>query len=196
MLKCQSTSCYRASLHHVKGSVYSMLKGQSTSCQRASLHHVTRPVYIMLKGQSTSCQRASLHHVKGPVYITSKGQSTSCQGDCLHHVKGPVYLMLKYQSTSWLSLTRNPEVLSSTLTGSSWTFVRVYLRKTLQSPSLVLAKPWKDINNLSCRHDMTEILLKTASNTIQSISQSINQSINHSTSFQIYIVSKGQTTLC
>ena len=32
----------------------------------------------------------------------------------------------------------------------------------LQSPSLVLVKPRKDMNNLSCRCDMTEKLLKAA----------------------------------
>ena len=41
--------------------------------------------------------------------------------------------------------------------------------KTLQSPSLVLAKPRKDMNKVSFRCDMTEILLKAAQNTIQSI---------------------------
>ena len=39
-------------------------------------------------------------------------------------------------------------------------FVGVSLRKTLKSPSLVLVKPREDMNNVSCRHDMTEILLK------------------------------------
>ena len=32
----------------------------------------------------------------------------------------------------------------------------------LQSPSLVLVKPKKDMNNVSCRRDMTEIVLKAA----------------------------------
>ena len=32
----------------------------------------------------------------------------------------------------------------------------------LQSPSLVLVKPRKDMNNVSCRRDMTEIVLKAA----------------------------------
>ena len=43
-------------------------------------------------------------------------------------------------------------------------FVGVSLDKTLQSPSLVLVKPRKDMNNASCRSDMTktEILLKAA----------------------------------
>ena len=59
-------------------------------------------------------------------------------------------------------LTRNPGVLGSSRTGSSGFFVRVSLGKTLQSPSLVLVKPRKDMNNVSCRRDMTEILLKVA----------------------------------
>ena len=33
--------------------------------------------------------------------------------------------------------------------------------KTLQSPSMVLMRSRKDMNNVSCCHDMTEILLKT-----------------------------------
>ena len=41
--------------------------------------------------------------------------------------------------------------------------------KTLQSPSLVLVKTRKEMNNVSCRRDMSEILLKAAYNTIQSI---------------------------
>ena len=36
------------------------------------------------------------------------------------------------------------------------------LGKTLQGPSLVLLKPWKYMNNMGCRRDMTEILLKAA----------------------------------
>ena len=41
-------------------------------------------------------------------------------------------------------------------------FVGVSLGKTLQSPSLVLVKPRKDMNNVSCCRDITEILLKAA----------------------------------
>ena len=59
-------------------------------------------------------------------------------------------------------LTHNPGVLSSSHTGSSGFFVGVSLGKTLQSPSLVLGKPKKDMNNVSCSCDMTEILLKAA----------------------------------
>ena len=36
------------------------------------------------------------------------------------------------------------------------------LGKTLQSPSLVVVKPRKDMDNVSCRPDITEILLKAA----------------------------------
>ena len=39
-------------------------------------------------------------------------------------------------------------------------FAGVSLGKTLQSPSLVLVQPRKDINNVSRRRDMTEILFK------------------------------------
>ena len=60
-------------------------------------------------------------------------------------------------------LTRNPGVLGSSRTGSSRFFMRVSK---------------KDINNVSCCCHMTEVLLKAAYNTIQSINQSINRSIN------------------
>ena len=59
-------------------------------------------------------------------------------------------------------LTHNPGILGSSHTGSSGFFMGVSLSKTLQSPSLVLVKPRKDINNVSCRRDMTEILFKVA----------------------------------
>ena len=54
----------------------------------------------------------------------------------------------------------NPGVLGSSHTRSSGFFVGVSLGKTLLSPSLVLAKSRKDMNNVNCRRDMTEILLK------------------------------------
>ena len=57
-------------------------------------------------------------------------------------------------------LTHNPVVLGSNNTGSSG--FSVSLGKTLQSPSLVLEKPRKDMNNVNCCRDMTEILLKAA----------------------------------
>ena len=66
-------------------------------------------------------------------------------------------------------LTCNLGTLGSTHTGSSGTSMGVSLGKTLHSHSLVLGKPKKDMINLSCHRDMTEILLKAAQNTIQSI---------------------------
>ena len=75
-------------------------------------------------------------------------------------------------------LTRNAGVLGSSHTGSSGLFVGLSLGKTLQSPNLVMVKPRKDMNNVSCRHDMTEILLKAEYNTIQSFSYS-NQSVEN-----------------
>ena len=59
-------------------------------------------------------------------------------------------------------LTRNPWALGSSRTGSSGFFAKVSSGKTNQSPSLVLVKPRKDMNGVSCRRDMTEILLKAA----------------------------------
>ena len=38
----------------------------------------------------------------------------------------------------------------------------MFLGKTLQRPSLILENPRKDMNNMSCCHDITEILLKAA----------------------------------
>ena len=55
-------------------------------------------------------------------------------------------------------LTVNLRVLGSNHTGSSELLVS--LGKTLQSPSQVLMKTRKDMNNVSCCCDMTEILLK------------------------------------
>ena len=56
-------------------------------------------------------------------------------------------------------LTRNPEVLGSSHTGSSGFFVGVSLGKTLQNDSLVLVKSSIDMNNVSCRRAMIAILL-------------------------------------
>ena len=82
----------------------------------------------------------------------------------------------KPNTTNQLSTLRGPSWLSGkmfdlqSLVGaamkSSEFFEGVSFGKTLQSPTLVLGKPRKDMNNVSCCHDMTEILLK---NTIQSI---------------------------
>ena len=57
-------------------------------------------------------------------------------------------------------LSSHPGVLGSRCTRSSWLFVGVSLGKTIQSLSLVLEKPRKDMNNVSFHRDMTEILLK------------------------------------
>ena len=59
-------------------------------------------------------------------------------------------------------LTRNPGVLGSSHTGSSVFFHGSVLGQDTSDPSLVLVKPRKDMNNVSCRRDMTEILLKVA----------------------------------
>ena len=57
-------------------------------------------------------------------------------------------------------LTRNPGVLGWSRTGSSGFFRGSVLGQDTSEPSLVLAKPRKDMNNESCCRDMTEILLK------------------------------------
>ena len=59
-------------------------------------------------------------------------------------------------------LTRNPGVLGWSRTESSG-FVRgSVLGQDTSEPSLVLVKPRKDMNDVSCHSDMTEILLKAA----------------------------------
>ena len=57
-------------------------------------------------------------------------------------------------------LTRNQGILGSICTGSSRFFRGIVMGKTLQSPSLVLMKPRKDMTNVSCCFYMSEILLK------------------------------------
>ena len=59
-------------------------------------------------------------------------------------------------------LTRNPGFLGSSRTGSSGFFRGSVLGQDTSEPSLVLVKPGKDMNNVNCRRDMTEILLKAA----------------------------------
>ena len=59
-------------------------------------------------------------------------------------------------------LTCNPGVLGSSRTGSSGFFRGSVLGQDTSEPSLVLVKPRKDMNNVSCCRDMTEILLKAA----------------------------------
>ena len=59
-------------------------------------------------------------------------------------------------------LTRNPGVLGSSSTESSGVFRGSVLGQDTSEPSLVLVKPRKDMNNVSCRRDINEILLKAA----------------------------------
>ena len=59
-------------------------------------------------------------------------------------------------------LTCNLWVLGSSHTGSSGFFHGSVLGQDTSEPSLVLVKPRKDMNNVNCRCDMTEILLKAA----------------------------------
>ena len=57
-------------------------------------------------------------------------------------------------------LTPNPGVLGSSRTGSSGFFRGIVLGQDTSEPSLVLVKPRKNMSNVSCRRDITEILLK------------------------------------
>ena len=59
-------------------------------------------------------------------------------------------------------LTSNPGVLGSSRTGSSWFSRGSVLGQDTSDPSLVLVKPRKDMNNVICRRDMTELLSKAA----------------------------------
>ena len=59
-------------------------------------------------------------------------------------------------------LSRIRGVLSSSGTVSSGFLTGLSLGKTLQRLSQVLVKPREDTNDVSCCHDMTEILLKAA----------------------------------
>ena len=56
--------------------------------------------------------------------------------------------------------TRNPGVLGSSRTEFSGFYVEVSLGKTLLSPSLVLVKPGKDMDHVSCHCELTEIMSK------------------------------------
>ena len=69
-------------------------------------------------------------------------------------ILGPRGSVVKY-------LTRYPGVMGSSSTGSSGFFRGSVFGQDTSEPSLVLVKPRKD-NNVSCRRDMTEILLKAA----------------------------------
>ena len=66
-------------------------------------------------------------------------------------------------------LTRNP---SGSELQPHWNLCGFRGSGTLQSPSPVLLKPRKDMNDVSCRRDMTEILLKVVSVKQHSINQS------------------------
>ena len=68
------------------------------------------------------------------------------------------------QGPAWPSgkVSRNLGVLGSSHTGSSGFFRGSVLGQDTSEPSLVLVKPRKDMNNVSCRRDMTEVLLKVA----------------------------------
>ena len=59
-------------------------------------------------------------------------------------------------------LARNSGVLGSGRTGSSGLFRGSVLGQDTSEPSIVLVKPRKDMNDVSCRRDMTEIPLKVA----------------------------------
>ena len=59
-------------------------------------------------------------------------------------------------------LTCNPGILGLSRTGSSGFFGGSVLGQDTSEPSVVLVKPRKDMSNVSCRRDMTEILLKAA----------------------------------
>ena len=56
--------------------------------------------------------------------------------------------------------TRDPEVPGLSLNGSTSFFVGMTVGETLQSPCLVMVNLRKNINNVSCRRDMTIMVLK------------------------------------
>ena len=59
-------------------------------------------------------------------------------------------------------LTRNPGVLGSSRTGSSGFFRGSVLGQDTSEPQPSTGETQEDMNNVSCRRDMTEILLKAA----------------------------------
>ena len=69
---------------------------------------------------------------------------------------------LLLSSVFFITLNHNLGVLGSSRTGSSGFFGGSVLGQDTSEASLVLVKPRKDMNNVSCRRDMTEILLKAA----------------------------------
>ena len=59
-------------------------------------------------------------------------------------------------------LTPNPGVLGSSLTGSSGFFRGSVLGQDTSEPQPSTGETQESMNNVSCRRDMTEILLKAA----------------------------------
>ena len=54
-------------------------------------------------------------------------------------------------------MIRYPGILGSSSFGSSVNFMGLSLDKIFQSPDLILVKLRKDMNNVSCRRDITEV---------------------------------------
>ena len=67
------------------------------------------------------------------------------------------YLIWVPRGSAVKCLIHNPGVIGLSCTGS---FRGNVLGQETSKPSLVLVRPRKDMNNVSCRRDMTEILLK------------------------------------
>ena len=69
-----------------------------------------------------------------------------------------------YRVPVWLSggVTHNPGVLGSSHTGSSGFFHGSVLGQDTSEPQPSTGETHEDVNNVSCRRDMTEILLKAA----------------------------------
>ena len=84
-----------------------------------------------------------------------------CELINVHSLNGRSYLWVLRGSVV-KCLTRNPRVLDSSRTGSSGFFRGSVHGQDTSEPSLVLVKSRKDVNNVSCRRDMTEIMLKAA----------------------------------
>ena len=59
-------------------------------------------------------------------------------------------------------LTRNPGVLGSSHTGSSGFFRGSVLGQDTSEPQPSTGEAQEDMNNVNCRREMTEILLKAA----------------------------------
>ena len=59
-------------------------------------------------------------------------------------------------------LSRNPGVLGSSLTGSSGFFRGSVLGQATSEAQPSTGETQQDVNNVNCRRDMTEILLKAA----------------------------------